>query len=455
MQHITFGRRRPAAASELSCPCCYRPGVPLCDAFSPADNALKVKGMRSLLAAHGLGGYLVPSGDAHSSEYVAREDQRREWLTGFTGSAGTALITPTHALLWTDGRYFVQAEQQLAGTEWVLMRMNEPGVPDVEDWLAREGSKLPGPVGIDPTLVTISRASEWGAALTEPLALIEPNLVDTAWGSDRPPLSENPIKPHPLDLSGEPVSAKLRRVADALRQAQVQSLILNALDQIAWLFNLRGSDIECNPVFFSYAVVSLQGSGADAGIDATLWLRQLDGVAEHLERAGCIVTTMEDGSAGAAVALGSDGEMPPDKDNVRITLRPYSHFNAASAAAACAGGSGSESRVMLEGRTCTLACAAAIDESRRKLVLASPIEKFKARKNGIERAGILSSGKKDAAAIVSYLAWLEDRLAQGAKVRGYSARQIWANLSFPRRIECPPAFPLLHLLNASLCCPCP
>jgi Xaa-Pro aminopeptidase len=106
MQNITFGRPRgkAAAASELSCPCCYRPGVALCEQFSPADNALKLKGMRSLLSAHGLGGYLVPSGDAHSSEYVAREDQRREWLTGFTGSAGTALVTPTHALLWTDGR---------------------------------------------------------------------------------------------------------------------------------------------------------------------------------------------------------------------------------------------------------------------------------------------------------------------------------------------------------------
>jgi Xaa-Pro aminopeptidase len=299
-----------------------------------------------------------------------------------------------------------------------MMKLNEPGVPDVEEWLAKQARNLPGPVGVDPTLVTISRAAEWAAALQEPLSLLKTNLVDAAWGASRPPLSAHPVKPHPLSLSGEASSSKLRRVAAALRDAGAGSLILNALDQIAWLFNLRGSDIECNPVFFSYAVVSLHG----AGVSATLWLRRLEGVCAHLQREGCAAS--EEGDAPPATdpnsvpppdtnnGMSVDSGTPANAEAVRVTLRPYYRFDSASASSACAEATGSRV-VVLEGRTCTLACAAGIPEDRRRLVGASPVEKFKARKNGTERAGIVSSGQRDAAAIVSYLAWLEAQLKEG------------------------------------------
>ena len=146
---------------EMSCPCCFRPGAPLCEDFAPADIAAKLAGMRSLLKAHSLGGYIIPSGDAHSSEYVSETDKRREWLTGFTGSAGIALVTADKALVWTDGRYFLQAAQQLAGTEWELMRMNEPGVPELEEWVKAHQASLGGPIGADPRLVTLDFAAEW------------------------------------------------------------------------------------------------------------------------------------------------------------------------------------------------------------------------------------------------------------------------------------------------------
>ena len=146
---------------DLSCPCCYRPGVPLCPNFSAADVTLKLAGLRSLMRSHGLGAYLVPSGDAHSSEYVADADKRREWLTGFSGSAGTALITLTEALLWTDGRYFIQAAEQLAGSEWTLMKQGEPGVDDLEEWVRARQRELPGPVGVDPTLISIAYSDDW------------------------------------------------------------------------------------------------------------------------------------------------------------------------------------------------------------------------------------------------------------------------------------------------------
>ena len=171
---------------EMSCPCCFRPGAPLCEDFAPADIAAKLAGMRSLLKAHSLGGYLIPSGDAHSSEYVSETDKRREWLTGFTGSAGIALVTADKALVWTDGRYFLQAAQQLAGTEWELMRMNEPGVPELEEWVKAHQASLGGPIGADPRLVTLDFAAEWQQKGCAELALV------ATWSN----LSPQPPEPH-------------------------------------------------------------------------------------------------------------------------------------------------------------------------------------------------------------------------------------------------------------------
>jgi Xaa-Pro aminopeptidase len=144
----------------------------------PADIAAKLAGLRSLLKAHSLGAYIIPSGDAHSSEYVSETDKRREWLTGFTGSAGIALVTADKALVWTDGRYFTQAAQQLAGTEWELMRMNEPGVPELEEWVKTHQASLGGPIGADPRLVTLDFAAEWQQKGCAELALVAEHLVE-------------------------------------------------------------------------------------------------------------------------------------------------------------------------------------------------------------------------------------------------------------------------------------
>ena len=205
----------PLGWSDQSCPCCFRPGAPLCEDFTPFDMALKVAGMRSLLKAHSLAAYLVPSGDAHSSEYVSEADKRREWLTGFTGSAGTALVTADKALVWTDGRYFVQAAKQLSGTEWLLMRSHEPGVPTLEEWVR---THLPeGAVGADPRLISIDFADGWAASGCLPLRLVTGNLVDAVW-KKRPPVSSNGVLPHPLALSGERVADKLARVGAKVRE---------------------------------------------------------------------------------------------------------------------------------------------------------------------------------------------------------------------------------------------
>ena len=428
---MSFARKRGRPApEEMLCPCCFRPGLALCKDFTPATGKLRLAGLRSLMRERGLGAYVVPSGDAHSSEYVAEADKRREWLTGFTGSAGTALVTETHALLWTDGRYFTQAEQQLAGSEWVLMRSAAPGVPTIEKWVrAHEADgTLDGPVGVDPALTSLAQADAWRSSGCAPIELVRGNLVDTVRGAQKPAVASAPVRALGVEHTGERVSAKLRRLADDLADAGCTATIVGALDQIAWIFNMRGSDIECNPVFLSYAVVKLRApAGAGAGapveagadcavcepreVDATLYLRALDAnkhghTAEHIEAhltaEGCSVAV---NPPHGRMALSRKIGTP------LVTLRPYEEFDAAAAAdaAGCAD-EGAAGMVLLETASTSLVMASDIPWARRHLVSASPIERFKAAKNSAEREGILSSGRRDAAAIVGYFAWLEEKL---------------------------------------------
>jgi len=444
MQHASKKQRWiPKGWEELSCPCCFRPGAPLCEDFAPADIAAKLAGLRSLLKAHSLGAYIVPSGDAHSSEYVSETDKRREWLTGFTGSAGVALVTADKALVWTDGRYFTQAAQQLAGTEWQLMRMNEPGVPELEEWAKAHQAALGGPIGADPRLVTLDFAAEWERKGCAELTLVADNLVDIVWAK-QPPLSCAPLEPHPLGFSGERVADKLARVGAQVRAAGCGALMLGALDQLCWLFNLRGKDIECNPVFLGYAVLAVtqppppaavstaaaapraapgaeaeaeacgecdDEGGAALRVVATLFLRALDTdapphaaatlakVRAHLAAEGC-----EGGEGGGGGGSGA-----------RVELMPYRSFGAEEAARCAAAGEGGEAAVvMLERTSTTQAMAAGIPAQRRQLVDVSPVEQLKATKNALEVQGLVSAGCKDAAAIVSYLAWLGAQLTSAS-----------------------------------------
>lgn len=332
---------------DTSCPCCFRPGldrpnfcVPV---GGPTTSSSKVDVIRQLLKVHGIGAYIQPMGDAHTSEYISDADKRVEWLTGFTGSAGTAVVTTDKALLWTDGRYFTQAAEQLKGTGFELMKMNEPGVPDVEEWV--KGAKLLA--GVDPTLISLSAAEEWARKGCEPFKLVQHNLVDRAWGNVKPNRAASALRTHGTALSGESVASKLTRVADALKEKGCTSLVLNALDQIGWLFNLRGADIECNPVFFAYAVVSVTGASA---VKVTLFVRALDedvndaatvaAVRAHLAEEGCQCQ----GTNAPAVNAPAVNNAPA------VSLEPYSSFSAATAAR-LAGCDDEKAQVMLEHAT--------------------------------------------------------------------------------------------------------
>lgn len=185
---------------------------------------------------------IIPSGDAHQSEYVASCDERRAFLSGFTGSAGTALVLQDRALLWTDGRYFLQAEGQLS-SEWTLMKSGEPGVPTMEDWLA-EQLKMGQSVGVDANLMSGKAAdalSKQLAAKGITLAPLSTNYADEIW-SDRPAASRALVRFHPVELAGEAVVDKLNRVRAKLRITGAVAGVYSMLDEVCLLM-LRIDDI--------------------------------------------------------------------------------------------------------------------------------------------------------------------------------------------------------------------
>ncbi|XP_027547978.1 xaa-Pro aminopeptidase 1 isoform X2 [Neopelma chrysocephalum] len=201
--------------------------------------------------------YIVPSGDAHQSEYIAPCDCRRAFISGFDGSAGTAIVTEQHAAMWTDGRYFLQAAHQM-DNNWTLMKMGLKDTPTQEDWLVSvlpEGSK----VGVDPFIIPADQWKRMSKVLRSAghdLVPVKENLIDTIW-TDCP---QRPCKPLiMLDLSYTGVSwkDKITALRSKMAERKVMWFVVTALDEVAWLFNLRGSDVEYNPVFFAYAVIGM------------------------------------------------------------------------------------------------------------------------------------------------------------------------------------------------------
>jgi len=201
--------------------------------------------------------YIVPSSDAHGSEYIAACDARRAFISGFDGSAGTAVITTKDAALWTDGRYFIQAEQQL-DHNWVLMKDAIPGTLSQGEWLSK---KLPpgSRVGVDPFVISFDTWKPLATQLDSAghtLVPINENLIDLVW-DNRPSPPANSVEPLAIRFAGKSWKDKVIEIRQEIVNKGATALILTALDEIAWLFNLRGSDIDYNPVFFAYSVITL------------------------------------------------------------------------------------------------------------------------------------------------------------------------------------------------------
>jgi Xaa-Pro aminopeptidase len=322
---------------------------------------------------------VVPSEDNHSSEYIAASDGRRPYISGFTGSAGVAVVTPDSAILSTDGRYIIQATKQL-DDNWTLLNSAQPEAPTWQEWSAEQSADGKN-VAVDASLLASSAAKKLlekihkcGGADLLPL---EENLVDIVWGEERPPRPREPVIVLPETLAGKPVQKKLQELRQDLEKQHAAGFLVSMLDEIAWLFNLRGSDIPYNPVFFSYAIVTPD--------TATLYVDESkldDACKAHLTQNN-------------------------------VTLRPYESIlddaRELQTKTKQAQGDGAPNRLLLSNRG-SWALQRALGGDDMVDEVRSPIGDAKAIKNEVELQGMRACHIRDGAALIEYFAWLEDQL---------------------------------------------
>ena len=219
----------------------------------------RIAKLREVMRHERLAAFIFPSTDAHQSEYVADHWQGRAWVSGFNGSAGTAVVTMHSAALWTDSRYFLAAEEQLQGSEYQLMKLKVEGTPSIAEWLAGQLAEVPSPeVGLDGMVNSYNDTMDLMSDLRKMGGItVRTNLdpLERIW-TDRPAIPENPVEIQPMEYAGETVASKIDRIRKALRSKHADGMLVSALDDIAWTLNLRGTDVHCNPVFVSYLLIA-------------------------------------------------------------------------------------------------------------------------------------------------------------------------------------------------------
>ncbi|CAO2144341.1 unnamed protein product [Urochloa humidicola] len=351
--------------------------------------------IRALMAAHSppLHALVVPSEDAHQSEYVSEQDKRREFISGFTGSAGLALITMKEALLWTDGRYFLQATQQLS-SRWKLMRMGED--PPVETWIA-DNLEDEAVIGINSWCISVDSAQRYEHAFSkkhQTLFQLSSDLVDEVW-KDRPPVEPRPVIVHPVEFAGCSVSEKIKELREKLVHEKASAIIITALDEVAWLYNIRGSDVDYSPVVHSYAIVTLHN--AFFCVDKRKVTVE---VQKYMAENGIEIreyeTVQSDASLLATGKLKSsvDGEKDIDDNEVGSL------------------------KIWIDSGSCCLALYSKLSPDQ-VLTLQSPIALPKAVKNPAELDGLRKAHIRDGAAVVQYLAWLDNQMQENYGASGY------------------------------------
>lgn len=323
--------------------------------------------------------YIVPSGDAHQSEYIAPCDCRREFISGFDGSAGTAIVTEQNAAMWTDGRYFLQAAQQM-DSNWTLMKMGLKDTPTQEDWLISvlpEGSK----VGVDPFIIQTDQWKSMSLALKNAGHLLVPvqeNLIDAIW-TDHPERPCQPLITLGLNYTGVSWQDKILALRAKMAERKASWIVLTALDEVAWLFNLRGSDVEYNPVFFAYAIV---------GTDTIRLFINGDRLVDPAVRHHLLLDSS-----------------PPAE--LRIQLEPYESVLSALQGI-CATLSPKE-KVWISDKA-SYALSETIPKTQRYLSSYTPICLSKAVKNVREVEGMRRAHVKDAVALCEFFNWLEKEI---------------------------------------------
>ena len=334
----------------------------------------RVGRLRSWMEENGFTAFVFPSSDPHNSEYVADHWKSREWISGFSGSAGTAVVTLEHAALWTDSRYFIAAEKELNGTGFQLMKLRVEGTPSVSEWLASELSTYEkAVVGLDGNVNSFAEV----AAMEQELATKGNITVRTdadpmaeLW-TDRPVIPDNMVSLHPLEYSGESTSSKVSRVRKQLLDCGADGLLVTALDEIAWVLNLRGSDVHCNPVFVSYLLISPE--------NITLYINNVklpDDVKAYLMSEHIDVQAYESVVEGLRLYVGKS--LLVDMSSTNYSLAAAMPFEKM-----CSG--------------------------------VSPIASMKAVKNKVEQDGFRAAMLRDGVAVVKFLAWLKSAVEAGGQ----------------------------------------
>eukprot|EP00090_Calanus_glacialis_P043927 TRINITY_DN7796_c0_g1_i1.p1 TRINITY_DN7796_c0_g1~~TRINITY_DN7796_c0_g1_i1.p1 ORF type:complete len:620 (+),score=228.62 TRINITY_DN7796_c0_g1_i1:83-1942(+) len=352
--------------------------------MAPKDTAPMLTALRKLMkdrryVQEPLAAYIVPSCDAHNSEYLADIDQRREAVSGFTGSAGTGIVTAGQAMLWTDGRYHLQARREM-DMHWTLMKDGLADTPSQADWLCNTlGS---GSVGVDPMMMGATAWSTLADRLDSSglqLVPVETNLVDLAWAMDvanpQPARPENTVFPLEMQFTGRSWQDKVEEVRRNLAEKGADVLILSALDDVAWMLNLRGSDIAFNPVFFSYAAVTEK--------EIVLFMNPAQ-----------VTRQVRD-----ALSTEDMGES--------VIIKDYSAIKdyISSAVASTVG------KIWLSDTASQgLACLVPV---KRRFLKVTPITLMKSIKNPVELAGFDACHDRDSAALCQYFCWLDRTLDQG------------------------------------------
>ena len=345
----------------------------------------RLEALREVMRREHLAAFIFPSTDPHQSEYVADHWKAREWISGFNGSAGTAVVTLNAAALWTDSRYFLAAEEQLKGTEFQLMKLKMEGTPTIAEWLGKEITAHRHPyedwteVGIDGWCSSTNSVKKLIADLRKENGITLRTNFDPLrqiWTA-RPAIPQNPIEIYPIEYAGETTHDKIARIRQALRQQHADGMLMAALDDIAWTLNLRGSDVHCNPVFVSYLLISSKS--------AILYINKEKLTSEVL------------------ACLKAEDIKVEDYEQVKNGLKKYFEYN-----------------ILLDPDEVNYALYEVVRNKGRMNDLPkteiveeeSPVKRMKTVKNEREIAGFRSAMLKDGIAMVKFLHWLSSYIGK-------------------------------------------
>lgn len=335
---------------------------------------LRLARLRELMKREHLSAFIFPSTDAHQSEYVADHWRGREWISGFNGSAGTAVVTMKSAALWTDSRYFLAAEEQLEDTEYQLMRLKMEGTPTITEWLGKELQDVQSPeVGLDSMVNSYNYVKDLSYSLRKLGGItLRTNLdpLEQIW-ENRPSLPANPVEIQPLEYAGETLASKVVRIRKSLRELHADGMLVSALDDIAWTLNLRGTDVHCNPVFVSYLLI--ESDKVSLFVDDNKLSPE---VKQYLQ----------------------DNQVSLYNYNkVEKCLESYSEYN-----------------ILLDGDETSYYLWKTV-KCQEIVAAASPIPAMKAVKNKAEIEGYRSAMLKDGVAMVKFLKWLKPAVEAGGQ----------------------------------------